>query len=64
MLTDTCKDNVWKFVLKPFKSPLSLRKWKCVSEVSLFNLDHLYFNHHLLAQKLFCLWKILSYLQP
>ena len=26
MLTDTCKDNVSKFVWKPFKSPLSLRK--------------------------------------
>ena len=24
----TCKNNVSKFVWKPFKSPLSLRKWK------------------------------------
>ena len=25
--TDTCQNNVSKFVWKPFKSPLSLRKW-------------------------------------
>ena len=62
-MTDTCKNNVSKFVWKPFKSPLSLRKWKCFAEASLFNLHHLYFNYHLLAQKLFSLWKILPYLQ-
>ena len=28
IVTDTCKNNVLKFVWKPFKSPLSLRKWK------------------------------------
>ena len=28
IVTDTCKNNVSKFVWKPFKSPLSLRKWK------------------------------------
>ena len=63
IVTDTCKNNVSKFVWKPFKSPLSLRKWKCFGEASLFNLHHLYFNYHLLAQKLFSLWKILPYLQ-
>ena len=62
IVTDTCKNNVSNFVWKPFKSTLSLRKWKCSSEASLFNLYHLYFNYHLLAQKLFSLWKILSYL--
>ena len=51
MVTDTCKNNVSKFVWRPFKSPLSIRKWKCFGEVSLFNLYHLYFNYHLLAQK-------------
>ena len=50
ILTDTCKNNVSKFFCKPFKSPLSLRKWKCLSEASLFTLHHLYFNYHLLAQ--------------
>ena len=63
IVTDTCKNNVSKFVKKPFKSPLSLRKWKCFGEASLFNLHHLYFNQ-LLAQTLFSLWKILPYLQP
>ena len=28
IVTDTCKNNVSKFVWKPFKSSLSLRKWK------------------------------------
>ena len=55
-MTDTCKKNVSKFVWKPFK--LSLRKWKCFAEASLLNLHHLYFNYHLLAQKLFSLWKM------
>ena len=64
IVTDTCKNNVSKFVRKPFKSPLSLRKWKCFGEASLFNLYRLYFNYHLLAQKLFSLWKVLRYLQP
>ena len=64
IVTDTCKNNVSKFVWKPFKSPLSLRKWKCFGEASLFNLHHLYFNYHLFAQKLFSLWRILPYLQP
>ena len=49
------KNNVSKFVWKPFKSPLSLCKWKCFGEGSLFNLYHLYFNYPLLAQKLFSL---------
>ena len=62
IVTDTCKNNVSKFVWKPFK--LSLWKWKCFAEASLLNLHHLYFNYHLLAQKLFSLWKILPYLQP
>ena len=45
-MTDTCKNNVSKFVWKPFKSHLSLRIWKCFGEASLFNfnLHHLYFN--------------------
>ena len=64
IVTDPCKNRVSKFVWKPFKSSLSLRKWKCFGEASLFNLHHLYFNYHLLAQKLFSLWKILPYLQP
>ena len=51
IVTDTCKNNVSKFVKKPFKSPLSLRKWKCFGVASLFNLHHLYFNYHFLAQK-------------
>ena len=34
------------------------------NENVLFNLRHLYFNYHLLAQKLLSLWKILPYLQP
>ena len=42
----------FKVCWKPFKSPLSVRKWKCFSEASLFNLNYLYFNYHLLAQKL------------
>ena len=63
IMTDTCKNNVSKFVWKPFKSPLSLRKCKCFGEVSLFNLHHLHFKYHLVAQKLFSLWKILPYLQ-
>ena len=45
-------NNVSKFVWKPFKSPLSLRKWKCFGEASLFNLHHLYFNYHLPAQNI------------
>ena len=57
IVTDTCKNNVSKFVWKPFKSPLSLRKLKCFAEASLLNLHHLYFNHHLPTQKLFSLWK-------
>ena len=32
---------------------------KCFGEASLFNLHDLYFNYHLLAQKLFSLRKIL-----
>ena len=64
IVTDTCKNNVSKFVWKPFKSPLSLRKWKCFGEEFFFNLHHLHFNYHLLAQKLFSLRKILPYLQP
>ena len=64
IVTDTCKNNVTKFVRKPFKSPLSLRKLKCFSKAFLFNLHHPYFNYHLLVQKLFSLWKILPYLQP
>ena len=63
IVTDTCKNNVSKFFWRPFKSPLSIRKWKCFGEVSLFNLHHLYFNYHLLAEKLFCLWKVLPFLQ-
>ena len=63
IVTDTCKNNVSKFIWKPFKSLLSLRKWKCFGEASLFHLHHLYFNYHLLTQKLFSLWKILPYLQ-
>ena len=51
IVTDTCKNNVSNFVWKPFKLPLSLRKWKCFGEASLFSLYHLYFNDHLLAQK-------------
>ena len=62
IVTDTCTNNVSKFDWKPFKSPLSLRKWKCFSEASLFNLHHLYFSYHLLAHKLFSLWKILQFL--
>ena len=34
------------------------------NENVLFNLRHLYFNYHLLIQKLFRLRKILLYLQP
>ena len=54
IMTDTCKNNVSKFVRKPFKSPLSysLRTWKCFGEASLFNLHHLYFNYHLPAQNI------------
>ena len=44
IVTDICKNNVSKFIWKPFKSPLSLRKWKCFGEASLFNLHHLYFT--------------------
>ena len=51
MVTNNCKDDVSKFVWKPFKLPLSLRKWKCFGEASLFNLHHLFFNYQLLAQK-------------
>ena len=51
MVTDTCKDNVSKFVWKPFKSPLSLRKWKCFGEASLFNLHHLYFINTIYSLK-------------
>ena len=64
IVTDICKNNVSKLVWKPFKSPLSLRKWKCFGEASPSNSHHLYSNYHLLAQKLFSLWKILPYLQP
>ena len=46
------------------KSPLSLRKSKYFGEASLFNLHYLYLNYHILAQKLFSLWKILPLLQP
>ena len=63
-VSDSCKNNVSKSVWKPFRSSLSLRKWKCFGEASLFKLHHLYFNYHLLSQKLFSLWKILPYLQP
>ena len=64
IVTESCKSNVSKSVWKPFKSPLSLRKWKCFGEASLFKLHYLHFNYHLLSQKLFSLWKILPYLQP
>ena len=63
IVTDTCKNNVSRFVWKPFKSPLSLQKWKCFGEASLFDLHHLYSNYHLFTQKLFSLWRILLYLQ-
>ena len=63
IVIDTCKNNVSKFVWKPLKSILSFRKW-CFSEASPFNLHHLYFNYHLLALKLFSLWKIFPYLLP
>ena len=52
IVTDTCKNNVSKFVWKPFKSPLSIRKWKSFGEAYLLNLHHLYFNYHLLAKKI------------
>ena len=42
--------NVSKFVWKYFKSPLSLHKQNYFGEVSLFNLNYLCFNCHLLAQ--------------
>ena len=58
-----CDSYSWKQCFKvcwkPYKSPLSLRKWKCFVEAFLFHLHHLYFNYHLLAQKVFSLWKIL-----
>ena len=60
IVTDTCKNNVTKFVRKPYRSPLSLRKLKCFCEAFLFNL---HFNYHLPIQKLFSLWTILPYLQ-
>ena len=60
IVTDTCKNNVTKFVRKPCRSPLSLRKLKCFGEAFLFNL---YFNYHLPVQKLFSLWTVLPYLQ-
>ena len=41
----------FKVCWKPFKSPLSVHKWKCFSEASLFNFNYLYINHHLLARK-------------
>ena len=37
IVTDTCKNNVSKFIWKSFKSPLPLHKWKCCGEASLFN---------------------------
>ena len=40
IVTDTFKNNVSKFVWKPFK--LLLWKWKCFAEASLLNLHHLY----------------------
>ena len=54
---------VSKLAWKPFKSPLSLRKWKSLGGASLqFALP--LFNYHLLAQKLFGLRKILPLSQP
>ena len=47
-----CKNNVSKFVWKPFKSPLSLRNAKCFGEASLFNLHNFSFNYRLLAKKI------------
>ena len=47
IVTDICKNNVSKFFWKPFKSPSSLRKWKCFSEASPFNLLHLFSNGEL-----------------
>ena len=32
IVTDTYKNNVLKFVWKPFKPPLILHKWKCFGE--------------------------------
>ena len=52
IVTESCKNNVSKSVWKPFKSPLSLRKWKCFGEASLFKLHYLHFNYHLLPQKI------------
>ena len=40
---------VSEFVWRPFKSPLSLRKWKYFDEVYLFSLHYLSFNYHLLS---------------
>mgnify|MGYP006963818382 CR=1 FL=1 len=42
--------NVSKFVWKYFKSPSSLHKQNYFGKVSLFNLNYLCFNCHLLAQ--------------
>ena len=60
IVTKTCENDVSNFVWKPFKSPLSIRKWKCFGEASLFNLHYLLYNYHLISQKLFNLGKILS----
>ena len=62
IVTDTCKNNVSKFVWKPLNHLYHYAN-KNVLVKRLFKLHYLYFNYHLFAQKLFNLWKILPYLQ-
>ena len=62
IVIDTCKNNVSKFVWKPFN--YRYENENVSPGASLLNLHHLYFNYHLLSQKLFSLWKILLHLQP
>ena len=58
IVTVTCKNNVSKLI-GSLLNHLYHYANKCFGEASLFNLHYLYFNYHLLAQKLFSLWKIL-----
>ena len=49
IVTDTCKNNVSKFVWKPHKSPTSLCKQKCFGEAFLFSLHYLHLDYNLLV---------------
>ena len=64
IVTDTCIIMFQSLFGSLLNKLYHYTNWKCFGEASPFNLHHLYFNYHLLAQKLLSLWKIMPYLKP